>query len=296
MEIYRIGILASKLKERYKGYDNPTGIYLNLKNDMFVSPLLKDGRLSGLDLFYLIFMIYLLNQGKSGDSILNLLQNFTFGFKVSVILESDPDVECDSCSGTGELECDSCYGAGTRECDECDGTGEKSCDTCDGEGRVDCDTCDGTGEDEEGGSCSECDGDGYVNCTECRGRGSENCDWCGGDGDLNCGNCDGTGNEECTECDGKGEVEQTGYNKVDVHSFLSISTKLKDVLLDFEERKISQELFEQIENDKLTINLSVIDDIVDDFYGDYEDDDIIMDYIDETPNIFFSSGNILKFN
>ena len=67
-------------------------------------------------------------------------------------------------------------------------------------------------------------------------------------------------------------------------------------MLDFEERKISQELFEQIENDKLTINLSVIDDIVDDFYGDYEDDDIIMDYIDETPNIFFSSGNILKFN
>lgn len=295
MDLYRIAILSNKLRQSMPELTKPNDVYFKLKNNDFIKVLIKDNRLSGRDLVYLIFLISLQNKGMKGDDILRLLDNFLFGFMLVEITQDEPDVECEYCSGNGQIECDTCYGSGNNDCSECDNTGEVNCDECGGMGRVDCDECGGTGEDEEGETCSDCDGDGYLNCPECHGKGTEGCSWCDGDGEVSCNNCDGSGHEDCHECDGSGEITEDGKNEFIEYNFLSLNNKIRDRLIDFESgNKINEEFYGSLYKDEFTLLCSESTEISDEFYDSVDVGDYVFSTMSENPSISANNQSVIN--
>ena len=86
----------------------------------------------------------------------------------------DGAFRCDNCYGEGTTQCSNCDGDGTVSCETCGGDGQVEergekveCDECSGSGEVTCDECGGGGNEE----CNYCDGNGSENCSTCDGDG-----------------------------------------------------------------------------------------------------------------------------
>jgi len=158
--------------------------------------------------------------------------------------QGEERVDCETCSGNGELrhDCGRCS-SGTVDCPECGGSGNikiegqcprctdgsgtigcpdcvgdnPECRECGGDGVIDCPECEGNGivkVDSE--RCDECDGDGGLECPKCGGTESytENCSDCRYDGTVTCPECSGTGGDTCSICEGDGEVVEAVHGKV----------------------------------------------------------------------------------
>jgi hypothetical protein len=216
MDISKISIIALKLKRRYIN-KKPDEIYHKLMVDPIFTPILNYNKISGIHLIYLVFILYLSNQGNSINTILKLLQNFTFGFKVYNILESVPLVACEYCDGYGMFDCDNCNRYNDTDCEKCNDTGSVACHNCDGDG----------------------------------------------------------------------DVEKINHNSVEIYSFISVSTKLKDLLIDYENEKINQSVIDSIRNNVLTIQIYNEELVIDDFYDDYQVDDMVLGSIDENPTLSY---------
>lgn len=134
----------------------------------------------------------------------------------------DGEVDCSSCSGSGQVKvretCPACRGRGKERCDWCKGSGKEKCCDCGGSGRV-------TETKEVNNSFSVRRGSGSrtvtvrVTCRSCGGRGSSTCTSCSGHGysGSSCGRCDGRGrltsSSYCQTCRGGGKV--AGQKKCD---------------------------------------------------------------------------------
>jgi len=150
--------------------------------------------------------------GKNISNEYDLIMNNFFSFSTIEILEIEPDIECERCSGESELDCSECNGRGYLDCYECDGSGEDTCNICWGDGS--------TEEDEDGDpiDCDECYGSGNVTCSECGGEGTENCSECGG-----------TGKYDCPDCE-HGYVAAEEKIEIAQFYFLSYDPKIKNLL------------------------------------------------------------------
>ena len=213
-----------------------------------------------IDLVKFVYITYFLLRGYyKVEEIIKMVNNI---YVVEIEYYDDQayiDVQCDSCSGSGEVECNNCDGDGEVDCRSCDGDGQHDCYYCN-DGKVECSSCDGDGnqteEDDEGEEieveCSSCEGSGQEDCSECSGMGNFECHSCDGKGTETCQCCSGNGNEYCDECGGNGDVESSEqYYMVTLKRIAVIGNKVKE-----------------IENKTMTI----------DEYNEYEFEDGYMDY------------------
>jgi hypothetical protein len=76
------------------------------------------------------------------EVLYNYIENDLFMIKFDVITETNAEIDCDPCGGSGEYECFNCNGTGEVEDEE---ENESECYYCDGTGEVQCDNCGGTG-------------------------------------------------------------------------------------------------------------------------------------------------------
>lgn len=287
MDQKRLIILSNKLRKLFNNLKTPSEVYTSLRSNQFIISLIKDERLSAEDLIKLTFNVFLLNSGINPELINNYLKNI-FAFIIVYINEENPEVECERCDGNGELECGECYGSGEFDCSNCDGSGEISCDYCGSDGEVECNVCDGNGEDDEGDSCNKCYGDGVLTCGDCNGKGDVKCEDCGGSGSNDCDYCDGLGKYECTQCDGSGYVNQEDSHSVIEYYYVSINPKFKINFTSIDENeKISNEFAENLSSDKLTILVKTNEDITEDFYGDFYENDFVFYSLNEEPKLYF---------
>lgn len=294
MEKNKLLSFASKLKNKYKNVESSTELYNLLKGNDLINEILGENILTPEDFIYLIFMIFLLNKGNEPNSVLRFISNSLFGFKIYYIVESEPEVECDECHGSGEQSCDECDG-GLVTCRNCGGDKEVECSECDGDGRVDCGTCNGSGESEDGSECPDCDSTGLEQCSRCNGTGNVRCDYCWGQGDNTCDNCGGSSKVGCEHCDGRGTKTINDSHEVEIFYFLSVNSKIMDKLLYLEDdSKISDNFLTQLKNDKLTILCYISGQITDVYYYDnmYNEGDIIFSEMMETPKIKMSASNL----
>ena len=130
------------------------------------------------------------------------------------ILNNAAAIQCDNCSGRGDVTCRNCSGRGeaacspTQKCGRCSGAGQR---------RQDCYQCNGRGEVRQAGflntdkaRCMTCSGSGKSigPCDRCGGRGQTICDRCKGSGVATCGSCKGSGLLDCARCGATGELVQ----------------------------------------------------------------------------------------
>ena len=161
--------------------------------------------LLGLDRQELIRSIFTTYNLLTGDDDTSALKKTNTISDISIVeRESEayrPKVECQECSGMGEITCEECHGEGGVYCRECEGSGYLQCPECEGS-------------DE---NCDHCDGGGEISCDECYGGGTKSCDECYGSGKL-----------DCQECGGSGEVEADDES-IDV-SYYVIVTQSEDLV------------------------------------------------------------------
>jgi hypothetical protein len=151
--------LVQKYKKNFGG-ESPTSVYNKIVNDseFYGTPLSKI-----LDSENYVIFIFLVSSSEDDLSKLyDSLKLKMFHAEILEVVDDDPETECDSCYGSGNVDCD----------------------YCDGDGEIVCNTCYGDGEEEEGVTCSECDGEGKESCSSCDGSGSEECSQCDGDGHV----------------------------------------------------------------------------------------------------------------
>lgn len=268
--------LANILKNKWSGKDEtPTRFIINIAKNEVYKKLIE--KYSAIDLFIVLLLIIAEKQGRDIENEYDLIKLNIFSFSIIETTEDEPDIDCDSCSGSGNRDCGKCDGSGKDECHECDGSGDEECRTCDGVGTFEgqCGTCDGTGTetcskcdgdgvDDENNTCSLCDGDGSQECESCDGTGDYKCDDCGGsgsndcrlcdgEGDIECSWCEGTGKELCGECDGEGYLPAEGKVEILQKYYVSYDLNIKDLL----ERKlrlsvVSEKLDDKIANSNTT--------------------------------------------
>ena len=160
MENSKLIRIAQKVSGVFKE-KQPYFIFSEIKQIGAVSQIFD--RLEQKDIIKICFIIYLIKTNQTNfDEILWKIDNDSFTFIIGQVTEENPERECDTCYGTGEVECSE----------------------CDGRGLVDCSDCDGTGEDSDGDSCEWCDGSGDVDCDICNSSGNETCDTCVGTGNV----------------------------------------------------------------------------------------------------------------
>ena len=264
METNKIISLSNKIRKTFK-FQNAFDLLRELRNNKFIKDLIRDPE----DLLKLFFYIHLSNQGYTPEEITNLLENDLFGIKVVEITNNDPNIDCDDCDGNGHVGCDTCYGDGNIDCRTCDGSGEESCPDCGGDGEID------------GEPCDECQGNGQVICSDCGGGGNEECSW-----------CDGAGNQQCDSCDGEGYINADGKQEFDIYYILSLNKELENQLIVEEyPLEISEDTFSKIKSDKLSVILTRNSDVSDEFYDDFNEGDILVEYIDES-----SPENLRKYS
>ena len=128
------------------------------------------------------------------------------------ILNNAAAIQCDNCSGHGDVSCSNCSGRGESPCP----TMER-CGRCRGAGqrRQDCYQCNGNGEVRQAGflnsdkaRCMTCSGSGKSMgpCDRCGGRGQTICNRCNGRGIATCGSCRGSGRRDCARCGATGQL------------------------------------------------------------------------------------------
>lgn len=180
--------IVPKLSKSIKS-NNLNSIHSELLKNKYLEEVLN--HLDPMDLIKLIFCI---NEYKKGnhnlDSILNKINVQLYSFSIVYFNDDDPKIECDDCSGRGEVSCDNCGGGGSENCNSCDGTGEVE-----------------VGDNE------------YETCSDCGGRGDFDCDYCGGSGD-----------ETCSTCDGSGDVEYEEATQFEIETFVSVDLDILDKL------------------------------------------------------------------
>jgi len=110
----------------------------------------------------LVFVAYEILMGNDNPKIVGEIYNNLFLFNIIEFGDTQNDIDCNSC----------------------DGTGKQDCDYCNGDGSIECNTCEGSGEDDEGYTCDTCDGDGIEECDDCDGNGTFFCDECGASGHI----------------------------------------------------------------------------------------------------------------
>jgi len=206
--------------------------------------------LPGDEMVRSIFVAYNLLSGDNDSTALDKSRRiYMIDIKQKDGEEYIPDIECEECSGWGEVQCP-----------ECDGSGVEDCGNCEGRGSVDCGDCDGDGTDEDGDTCYTCDGEGSEKCYDCDGDGSYSCSGCGGEGKL-----------ECPECDGGGEVE--GSEEVVDIQYSTIITQDESLVegiklrLDNDDSESIDSLLNRFKGQIMITN--VIDDTVD-FYDEWD--------------------------
>lgn len=130
------------------------------------------------------------------------------------ILNNAATVQCNDCSGRGDVTCRNCAGRGESACSPME-----KCGRCSGAGqrRQDCMQCNGDGEVRQAGflntekrRCMSCSGSGKAlgPCDRCGGRGQTTCRRCSGSGRATCGSCRGSGLLACSRCGATGELVQ----------------------------------------------------------------------------------------
>lgn len=130
------------------------------------------------------------------------------------ILNNAAAIQCNDCSGRGDVTCRNCSGRGesacspTERCGRCRGAGQR---------RQDCYQCNGDGEVRQAGflntekaRCMSCSGSGKSMgpCDRCGGRGQTVCSRCQGSGRATCGSCKGSGLLDCGQCGATGQLVQ----------------------------------------------------------------------------------------
>lgn len=185
-----------------------------------------------------------------------------------------------------EVECDECSGNGNVPCYECE-DGIVNCDECDGNGTVDCEDCNGDGwtGDEGDQECESCAGDGEVTCSDC-----------GGDGRTTCGECGGSGNITCGECDGNGwrESDESTYNVLTYLSWNRDLENLAEIRMNSIEGIDYEEFRRLVEKDSVLISDDeghglLKDDVSE---GDY----YIFDINDDGQNLHYSGSSRKLYN
>jgi len=207
MSLTSIYAIAKSIQPFIKGGGTitPEGVYRIIMTNNHLDFIKQI--ISPYNLPILIFTAYEIAVGNDDETIIGKIKNNLYAFNSFEFGDTENDVDCGICDGSGEVSCEYCEGNGTQECSECGG-----------EGVVDCPDCDGQGEDEEGNGCGNCEGSGKVECSDCSGEGSVDCN--------NCSN----GNDTCWECDGNGTKRI--YNRVPytISIYVSYDLQQKDEL------------------------------------------------------------------
>ena len=256
--------LTNKIHKSFANANTPTEVYSQIRANKFISHLFLDGRLNGMDLILLCFLINYKNKGVSPEKIYPIIKSNLIAVNIFEVGDENPETDCPECGGESNSSCGDCFGEGEYNCRNCDGTGE-----------TDCDECGGYGEDDEGNSCSECQGGGNVTCDDCNGSGTEECDW-----------CDGTGSVDCPECDGVGYITNYGFNSIQSYDIICVTSSLKDF---FETKdidtKVSPTFFENLKSQQGVLICKVDDDISDEV-SEFEDGDVLIRKISSEPTIY----------
>jgi len=207
MSLTSIYAIAKSIQPFIKGGGTitPEGVYRIIMTNIhldFINQLIPPNNIP-----VLVFTAYEIAIGNDDETIVGKIKNNLYAFNSFEFGDTENDVDCDDCGGSGEISCEYCDSNGTLDCSECDGEGE-----------VDCDDCGGSSEDAEGHDCNTCNGSGKAECPDC-----------GGDGSVDCNNCS-NGYETCWGCDGNGSKRI--YNRVPytISIYVSYDLQQKDEL------------------------------------------------------------------
>lgn len=274
MELPILLLFSKKISKKYTNFNNINDIYIDLISSHVVGELLKLDKINADDLIKLTFLIYLQKEGMSSDIIIKYISTNLIGFKISLINEKDPEIDCPNCGGDVIVGCDCCNDTGQEDCSTCDGSGQETCNYCGGDGTI------GVEDDD----CGICGGDGEVECEDC-----------GGDGMYECNCCEGSGYVDCERCDGDGIIIEEGSDDVTTNNYITISPRIRNLILETEEDEpIRQYLIDEITNDKLTILTSIDDKVIDGVYDISEVGDYFLTSVNQKPN-FSLRGNRVRF-
>jgi hypothetical protein len=246
---------------------------------------------SQLNLDGLFTVAMLINDKKKGMDIneeYGKIKTSLFSFSIILVREFEPDVDCETCDGSGNLECGDCRGRGYVDCEVCGGNGDIECQYCYGSGYSD-------EEDEDGNliDCSHCDGNGTVDCNDCDG------------GNAECSTCRGSGEEECYNCDGQAYVSAMDKLEAEQYYYVSYDLRIKDLLdLKSEYSEISQSLENLILDSPRTFLVNVQTGIMDSFdgfavntffFGEMSEDDLMLKSMSRRGEIKIDVYNLMDY-
>ena len=240
------------------------------------------------DLFTVAMLINAKKKGMDINEEYEKIKTSLFSFSLILVREFEPDVDCETCDGSGKLECGDCRGRGYEDCEVCGGDGEINCEYCDGTGYSD-------EEDEDGDliDCDNCNGTGNVDCNDCDG------------GNVECSTCHGSGDEDCYNCDGEAYVSAIDKLEAEQYYYVSYDLRIKDLLdLKSEYSEISQSLENLILDSPRTFLVNVQTGIMDSFdgfavntyfFGEMSEDELILKSMSRRGEIKIDVYNLMDY-
>lgn len=244
--------LVKKLKSKFVG-KNPTEVYSILKNVDFYNTIIN--HLTPKDYLILIFMLSNDDERIDLSGLYNVISFNLFSFQTGLMMENDPNVECEKCNGGGEVDCSECVGNGDTRCDECGSDGEVECSNCRGSGEI----------DDEGETCDDCNGSGQVTC-----------DYCDGEGWRQCEYCLGSSRESCNACDGRGETTEYDKQRIEFKDIISYDKNFKDEYTEQYSVSLNPDLERKFYDSKMYLIVESKEEVNDDFLDDFNNDDYFL--------------------
>jgi hypothetical protein len=218
--------------------------------------------LNSKDLVIFSLLVPRFNMDSDIDEDYDRIDYNMFTIEIVEVYNTEPEINCDSCSGSGYINCDMC-----------DMNGESQCRRCDGSGEDDCDYCDGSGVDEEGNECDMCEGAGRTTCDRCNGDGYESCSECGGDVDV-----------KCQDCLGEGKMISSESSEITYTDYVSWSGRWKMYFSAIKHGgQLDKEDVNNFHNNNQTLMLRSYDEISEEYEG-YDEDDAFLFRMNEKPN------------
>ena len=100
--------LLSLVKKTGKSFTNknPTGVYRDIINEKHLESL--SHVLKANDLVMYSLLIPRFNMGSDIDEDYDRIENNMFTIELVEIYNSEPEVECDECGGSGRVDCYEC--------------------------------------------------------------------------------------------------------------------------------------------------------------------------------------------
>jgi len=244
--------LVKKLKSKFVG-KNPTEVYSILKNVDFYNTIIN--HLTPKDYLILIFMLSNDDERIDLSGLYNVISFNLFSFQTGLMMENDPNVECEKCNGGGEVDCSECDGKGDTRCDECGSDGEVECSNCRGSGEI----------DDEGETCDDCNGSGQVTCN-----------YCDGEGWIQCEYCLGSTWESCNACDGRGETTEYDKQRIEFKDIISYDKNFKDEYTEQYSVSLNPDLERKFYDSKMYLIVESKEEVNDDFLDDFNNDDYFL--------------------